>query len=130
MKAKRLAILSSLLVAGTVLTAGPLRADDHEEARRLRETGDILSLEQVIAKIRQTHPGRIIDSELDDEDGRYVYELEVLDDSGKVSELKLDARTGEPVRSGDREPETRSGKGGGDVAGSDRERTGSEAKGD
>lgn len=66
-----------------------------EEVRKLRETGDILPLEALLQDVRQHYPGRIIEIELEKEDDRYVYELEIVDDNGIVWEIELDARTGE-----------------------------------
>ena len=40
-------------------------------------------------------PGQILETELDEDDGRYVYELEILDERGQVWELELDASTAE-----------------------------------
>lgn len=68
--------------------------DGQREARRLRETGRILSLDQIVERARAIHPGKLLDGELEREDGRYVYELELLDEHGVVWELTFDAATG------------------------------------
>lgn len=68
--------------------------EDHEQIRRLKESGRIRSLESVLEEIRRDYPGRIIEIELDDDDGRYIYELEVVDEQGIVWDLEIDARTG------------------------------------
>ncbi len=95
--AKRLTLFGAALAAAATLSASALHADEHESARRLREAGDILPLEEIIARVRAEHPGRIIEAELESEDGRYVYEMEVLDESGRVTELEIDARSGERI---------------------------------
>lgn len=71
---------------------------DHDEARRLKEAGSILPLEQVLDRARAAHPGaRVIEAELERERGRYLYELKLVDDEGRVRKLKFDARSGEPI---------------------------------
>jgi uncharacterized membrane protein YkoI len=69
---------------------------DHDTIKRLRDAGEILPLETIIKKFQKTYSrGRILDAELENEDGRYVYELVILDGKGSVRELEYDARTGE-----------------------------------
>lgn len=68
---------------------------NHQEALRLKQTGAILSLEEIVARVRSLKPGIIIETELDFEKGRYVYEIEVLDPQGQVWEIELDAASGE-----------------------------------
>lgn len=86
------AALAILLAAGFAL------ADDHDRVRELRNTGDILPLEMILEAQQTDYPGRILEVELESEDGRYVYEIEVLQPGGEVIELLYDARTGELIR--------------------------------
>lgn len=73
----------------------PASADDNQDlARRLKEAGDILPLETLLAQARTLYPeGRVIETELQRRDGHWVYEIELLD-RGVVHELRYDARTG------------------------------------
>ncbi|VAX09828.1 Phosphonate ABC transporter phosphate-binding periplasmic component (TC 3.A.1.9.1) [hydrothermal vent metagenome] len=68
---------------------------DHEEVRALVEAGVILPLEQILERMWEEHPGRILEVELEREYGRYVYEIELLDEKGRVWELEYDAANGE-----------------------------------
>ena len=77
------------------LAAPAVADDDHEEAWRLREAGTIMPLEQLLERVRADHPGRVIGVELEHEDGRRVYEIELLDEEGRVRELLFDAADGE-----------------------------------
>jgi uncharacterized membrane protein YkoI len=83
-----------LLMAGL---SGPAPAGrDHDEIRRLRSAGKILSLETIIAQHRrQYRDGQLLEAELELEKGRYLYELKFLGDDGVVREFEYDARTGE-----------------------------------
>ena len=75
-----------------------VRADlDHDAALRLREHGDILPLQKLVERLVGNQVGRLIEVELDWFDGRYVYEVEVLDAGGTLHRFYLDARSGQPV---------------------------------
>lgn len=71
-----------------------LADNDHVEARRLLDSGEILSLEVILENVRQTHPGKIFEIELEREDGRIIYEAEILGENGIVEKIYIDARTG------------------------------------
>lgn len=79
---------------------GTLLADnkgDHLKARQLVQEGTILPLEQIIAHSELVQSGRILDVEFEREHGRYVYEIEFVDDEGQVWELEYDAETGDLI---------------------------------
>ncbi len=91
-----------VLVSGAVLFTGPPQAtasDDHDKARLLRDGGQIMSLAEILQ-----HPElqgkRVIEAELEREDGLLVYELELLGDDGRVRERYFDAATGKPLGGG------------------------------
>jgi uncharacterized membrane protein YkoI len=71
------------------------QADTHDEARKLRDQGDILPLETLLDKARTDYPGKVIEVELEHEYDNYLYEIEILDNDGRVWELKYNARNGE-----------------------------------
>ncbi len=74
------------------LAAGP--SADHEAAYELAREGRILPLERILEQQRRDRPGRILEVELEREDGNLVYELELLDADGRVWELYYDAVSG------------------------------------
>ena len=84
----------AILAAGL---SGPVAAGrDHNEIRRLRSAGEILSLETIIATHRRQYPhGQLLEAELEMEEGRYVYELKFLGADGVVRDFEYDARTGQ-----------------------------------
>lgn len=86
--------IRSFLIA-VLLVALPAHADDDRRIRQLQRNGEILSLEKIFTAARAVKAGRIVDVDLDKEDGRYVYEIELLDASGRVWEMEFDARTGD-----------------------------------
>jgi hypothetical protein len=80
------ALLSSVSAHG--------RPSDQERALSARGRGDVLPLAQILGAVEREFPGRLIEVELDDDDGHRVYELDWLLPDGRVIELKVDARTG------------------------------------
>lgn len=86
----------SIAASGILLTVIASWADDdYLEARRLVEQGKIQPLESILQQVRAVRPGRVLEIELEREHGRHVYEIELLDESGQVWELEMDAVTGE-----------------------------------
>lgn len=90
----------TLMTAAVLLAfATPgLASESQDKARKLREAGDILPLEQILEKVRQKQPGRIVETELERESRRYVYEVKVVDEKGVVHELEYDAKSGELLK--------------------------------
>jgi uncharacterized membrane protein YkoI len=71
---------------------------EHDAVRAIKQRGDILSLDQILSKANGRHAGRVLESELEQKDGRYVYEVELVDEQARVWEMKFDARTGEVLK--------------------------------
>lgn len=95
------ALLAIVLLAGFLPgIAIPTAAaeEDHVTARKLRESGQILPLEQILERARARQPGQVLETELERKRDMYVYEVEILDADGWVWELKFDARTGELIK--------------------------------
>lgn len=86
-----------LLIAGAIAVLLPaLQAaaeTDQAMARKLRADGIILPLETIVTKAQAAKPGELLEAELDQDQGRYIYEVEILDAAGQVWEIKLDAGT-------------------------------------
>jgi len=86
-------VISGLLISSL---AHMVQADDdYIEAKRLRDEGEIKSLEEILKNVRKAYPGRILEVELEDEKGRIIYELEILGDDSIVREIYIDATSGE-----------------------------------
>ena len=99
-------IFSAIALAGTagLLWTGLTTADaerhghEQEAVRSLTQQGDILPLEQILEAARQHHAGKVLETELEREDDRYIYEIELLDEGGTVWEMEFDATTGELLK--------------------------------
>ncbi|RDH42222.1 PepSY domain-containing protein [Zooshikella ganghwensis] len=66
-----------------------------EQAQDLQKKGIILPFNQLLAIARQQHPGKLLDAELEYDDGFYEYEFKILDEQGIIWEIELNAQTGE-----------------------------------
>jgi len=85
-------VLCALLLSCTA-TARDIHQD---EALRLRESGQILPLEQLLAPVLQRYPGaRLLEVELEEKKDTLVYDVELVTAHGLVRELKLNARDGQ-----------------------------------
>lgn len=97
-----LLLLSILLLPPLTLgVPGAAASDrrDHERARAALADGQIRPLSDLLAEVERRYVGRVIETELEREDGRWVYEFKLLPPSGRVARLYLDATTGTILRS-------------------------------
>ncbi|MBA1275850.1 PepSY domain-containing protein [Stutzerimonas azotifigens] len=94
--------LTTLLTAASLaLTANLALARDlgPDEAMRLRDAGTIQSFEKLNETALAKHPGgKIEDTELEEEYGRYIYQVEVRDTNGVQWDLDIDATSGEVLK--------------------------------
>ncbi|MCS6892038.1 MAG: PepSY domain-containing protein [Rhodovarius sp.] len=88
-------------MAGLLWPAAPALAQrrDHERARAALEAGEIRPLAEVLTDIERRFMGRVIEAELERDDGQWLYELKLLPPNGRVYSLEVDARTGEVLSS-------------------------------
>lgn len=93
--------LSCLLLISALTFNVSVLADhlDHDSVKRLRDDGRILSMSEVMRRAARIRPGQLLEAELDRDDGRYVYEILILDATGRVHELELDAASGVLIES-------------------------------
>lgn len=93
----RLGLLAVALlgVAAPTPVRGGDDARDQEIARRALKEGRIRSLSEITEQVRPHLPGKILGVELEVEHGRIVYEFDVIDPSGRLMEVEVDAASGE-----------------------------------
>lgn len=92
--------ISVLVLAVLLLSAQAMARDlDQDEALRLRQSGTILGLEQVLETALGRYPGaELLEAELGEKHGHYRYEIELLTVDGVARELDVDARDGRILR--------------------------------
>jgi uncharacterized membrane protein YkoI len=95
----RRALLVLPFLALSLPSARADRRRDHERARAALAAGEIRPLAALLAEVERRYLGTVIETELERDDGRWVYEVKILPPSGRVFELKFDAATGALLRS-------------------------------
>ena len=91
-----LLVLMSGFALGLVGAMGHAKADS--ATVDIEEIKDLLPLEEVIAKAKAQHEGQLIEAELKKLDGIDVYEMEIVDEDGKVWEMYYNAKSGELMK--------------------------------
>lgn len=89
-----------LIISGVVLFQGgspAVASDDHDQARALRHAGDIVPLSELMQR-PELAGRRVLEVKLEREHDSMVYELELLDESGRVEERYYDAVTGQLLK--------------------------------
>ncbi|MDP4572041.1 PepSY domain-containing protein [Pseudomonas sp. LPH60] len=92
---------ASLIALTTSLAASLAHARDlgPDEALRLRDAGTIVSFEKLNATALSRHSGASIsETELEEEYGKYIYQVELRDPQGLEWDLELDAVTGQVLK--------------------------------
>lgn len=86
--------LAAVLLSGAL--GLPARASDHrdhERARQAVQAGQVLPLRTVLGRLEREHPGQVLEIELEQDDGVWIYEVKLLQAGGQLVKIKLDART-------------------------------------
>ncbi|WP_223488702.1 PepSY domain-containing protein [Pseudomonas sp. A-RE-19] len=95
-------ILTALFTASIIaMTTSIAHARDlgPDEALRLRDAGTIVSFEKLNATALAKHPGaKISETELEEEYGKYIYQVELRDPQGIEWSLELDAVSGQVLK--------------------------------
>ena len=92
-------------MAVCLLAASPmLRADDdddgaHERAREALEQGRVLPLRSVLEKIERDYQGQALKVEFEQDDGRFLYKIRLLQSDGRMVKLKVNAVDGQVLES-------------------------------
>ncbi len=111
MKSNRVPILSVLSAALALVLASPvaLADNDQDRARAAVQAGKALPLKAVLERLEREHPGQVLEVELEQDDGRWIYEIKLLQAGGRLLKLELDAASGEVLRRKERlrQPDSR-----------------------
>jgi len=87
---------TTLLSLGLLFSSGVAHSHEIEqsEVRQLVRLGTIQSVFQIMGQSSLQNAGRILEIELENEDGHYIYAIDTLDAQGIVREYRLNARDG------------------------------------
>ena len=96
---EKLTLLTLALLIAPVSAGGQAQIPpDFELARDAVERGEILPLAEVLSRLQESHPGRVIEVELEYSDQRLTYEVELVTTDGRLIEVDMNAATGEIVK--------------------------------
>jgi uncharacterized membrane protein YkoI len=77
---------------------GKSKEHEHDAVREALRRGEILPLTKVLAIAAEHVPGDVIEVELEDERQAMIYEIKILTSTGRVREIKIDARNGSVLK--------------------------------
>lgn len=89
------------LAALLALGAAGARAGSDSDQDRVRDavrSGEVMSFDALRQRLLKSHPGEVLELELEREHGRWIYEIKLLQPDGRIVKLELDARSGEVLR--------------------------------
>jgi uncharacterized membrane protein YkoI len=85
-----------LAVALAMVLASPpvLAGSEQDRARAAVQAGKVLPLKTLLERLEREHPGQVLEVELEQDDGRWIYEIKLLQPGGRLVKLELDAASG------------------------------------
>ena len=89
---KRWLFLVAVLLAIGGSPVGRVDDGDHDRARQAMEAGEVLPLPKILQAVERDHPGRVLGVELERHRQRWIYEIKMLRNDGRLLKLKVDAR--------------------------------------
>lgn len=96
----RVVVTLVALLSAALLATGTAHASerDHELARQALERGEVLPLREVLDRVERQYGGQVLKVEFEREDGRFVYEIRLLQDDGRMAKLEVDAKDGKVLK--------------------------------
>lgn len=92
------ALVLAAAMAATGVRASSDSDSDHDRARDAVQAGQVLPLKTVLERLEREHPGQVLEVELERDDGRWIYEVKLLQSGGRLVKFELDARNGEVLK--------------------------------
>ena len=89
-----MALAVAAATAGTAAQAAERGHGDHDLARQALERGQVLPLRTVLEKVEREYQGQVLKVEFELDDGRFLYEIRLLQQDGRMAKLKIDAVDG------------------------------------
>lgn len=82
------------LVLTSVGLSGLAMSHDGKEQEAVANLPTSVTMEEAIKTATTQFPGKVLEAELESEDGKAVYEVEIVNASGETREFEIDAQTG------------------------------------
>ena len=89
-----MALAVAAATAGTAAQAAERGHGDHDLARQALEQGQALPLRSVLDTVERDYQGQVLKIEFKHDDGRFIYEIRLLQNDGRMAKLKVDAVDG------------------------------------
>ena len=89
---RKIAVILFVLFSQASLSVFADEDREQDQALKLRQQGVILPLETILQAAQKVHPGRVVEVELEHEHKSYIYEIEIVDNSGQVWKMIIDAK--------------------------------------
>jgi len=86
--------LAAVLGGALAFGGAALASDDKDDDYNMQNVETAIDMQQAISIAQQQVPGKVTESELDREDGKLVWEVEILGNDQQEWELYIDAQTG------------------------------------
>ena len=97
---KRFITAGFLGATALVLTSfGLAMSDDGKEKAAVASLPTSVTMEEAMKTATTQFPGKVIEAELESEDGKAVYEVEIVNASGETREFEIDAQSGKILSS-------------------------------
>ncbi len=93
-------LIVALLTASRIASTGDhehqWEDDDHayDRARRAVDRGESLPIAELLERLKTQVSGEVVGVEFEREHGKWVYEFKIIDTSGRLVEVYVDAHTG------------------------------------
>ena len=93
--------LAACVLCAAALAVPPASAsgkDDHDRARQAVQAGQMLPLPTVLERLQREMPGQVLEVELEQKRGLWIYEIKLLTPAGQLTKVLLDAQTAQVLR--------------------------------
>jgi len=103
--AGRMTAMAAVLVGSMLALSGPVWSDEKNGKKEMEETRKAVELsktanimvDQAIKTAAEKVTGKVIEAELEEKKGKAVWEVEIVNAEGKVTEVHVDAMTGQVI---------------------------------
>lgn len=99
------AVILGMMALGALLASGPVRSSEGEGPGKASVADPELTMEEAIKTATETYPGRVIEAELERENGKGVYEVKVVGQTGETKTLAIDVESGRVAQARSEEKE-------------------------
>ncbi len=70
------------------------RGSDQDRARSAVEQGEAMPLSAILARVRQSHPGKLLDAKLARRGNALIYAIKLRGTDNRIKLVQVDARSG------------------------------------